>query len=342
MSSTQTITASPMPQSPSVPISVLPTGPNKEVENVQQATGIARRYRDRDAIKTFAAILNNYVVAFSCIGMSEFAAGTLSLPRGVGGAIYLLAVLIIASRMRALENLVHEASHNNLFQSPDSHRQFQFLYAFPVFKIVEDYRRSHLVHHKHLGDRQRDPDILRLFSLGLDQLPERPTWYLFGLPMTGFMTYEYLTTSFWEFWESSTSRSSKTIYWTLVMLGITYWDLYQSFLYYYVVPFLVVLPVTRYWAEISEHLGLDLRGEFGSSRTNIGALHQWYLNPHNDGYHAVHHLCSQVPFHLLPKAHTKLMEASEDFAQKTTFSYGLLDSFRQMTTARTRVKNTST
>ncbi|KAL9586793.1 MAG: hypothetical protein Q9212_000679 [Teloschistes hypoglaucus] len=333
--------ASPMSQRPSAPISVLTTVPNKEVENVQQATGIARTYRERDAIKTFVAILNNYVVAFSCIGMSEFAAGALSLPRGVRGAIYLLAVLIIASRMRALENLVHEASHNNLFESAYSHRHFQFLYAFPVFKIVEDYRRSHLVHHKHLGDRQRDPDILRLFSLGLDQLPERPNWYLFGLPMTGFLTYEYLTTSFWEFWESSTCRSAKTIYWTLVMLGISYWDLYRGFLYYYAVPFLVVLPVTRYWAEISEHLGLDLRGEFGSSRTNIGVLHQWYLNPHNDGYHAVHHLCSQVPFHLLPKAHTKLMEASKDFAQETTFSYGILESFRQMTTSRTRVKDTS-
>ncbi|KAI4116197.1 MAG: hypothetical protein LQ345_003345 [Seirophora villosa] len=342
MSSTETMLALPMYGSPFAPMDVLPATNSKEVENVQHAARLTKAYRERDSNMTLAAILNNYVVALTCIAMSESAASASSLPQSVGRIIYLLAVVIIASRIRALENLVHEASHNNLFQSATSHRRLQFLYAFPVFRIVEDYRRSHLVHHKHLGDPQKDPDIVRLFDLGLDKLPERPTWYLLGLPMTGFLTYEYLTTSFWEFWESSTSRSTKLFYWTSVMLGVAYWDLYRIFLAYYLVPFLVVLPVTRYWAEISEHLGLDLHGNFGSSRTNIGILHQWYLNPHNDGYHAVHHLCSQVPFHLLPKAHASLMEASEEFGRKSTISHGVLETFRQMKTAKTLVKDTST
>ncbi|KAL9614962.1 MAG: hypothetical protein Q9167_000604 [Letrouitia subvulpina] len=340
MSSTETIMTSPMSQSSST--SVLPTVTHNEIKRVQHAAGLVKVYRKRDATKAFAAIFNNYVVAFSCIGMSQIVAEASFLPRGVDKVIYLLSVILIASRMRALENLVHEASHNNLFPSADSHRRFQFLFAFPVFRIVEDYRYAHLTHHKHLGDRQKDPDIVRLFGLGLDKLPERPAWYLFGMPMTGFLTYEYLTTSFSEFWKSSTSRSAKTFFWALMTLPIAYWGLYQSFFYYYLVPFFGVLPVTRYWAEISEHLGLNLRGDFGSSRTNIGGVHQWYLNPHNDGYHAVHHLCSQVPFYLLPKAHTSLMEASKDFAQKSTISHGVLETFRQMKTAKTLVKDTST
>ncbi|KAI4095879.1 MAG: hypothetical protein LQ339_007117 [Xanthoria mediterranea] len=321
-------------------MSTLPPAPDVETESVQYAAGLAKSHRERDASKAFAAILSNYVVVASCVWASETAAEASSLPPGAGRAIYLLLVLLIASRMRAFENLVHEASHNNLFPSANDHHYFQFLYAFPVFRLVEDYRRSHLVHHKHLGDRHKDPDIVRLFSLGLDKLSETPQWYILGMPMTGFLTYEYLTTSFREFWTSSTSRPAKTVYWGSVMLGIAYWQMYRSFMYYYLVPFLFVLPVTRYWAEISEHLGLDLRGHFGSSRSNIGFLHTWYLNPHNDGYHAVHHLCSQVPFHLLPKVHTSLMEGSEDYARKSTTSYGVMETFHQMKSARTLVKGT--
>ncbi|KAI4284211.1 MAG: hypothetical protein L6R38_001583 [Xanthoria sp. 2 TBL-2021] len=319
-------------------MSTLPPGAHKETESVQYAAGLAKSYRGRDATKAFAAILSNYLVVVSCVWASETAAGASSLLPGAGLTVYLFSVLIIASRMRAFENLVHEASHNNLFPSVNDHYRFQFLYAFPVFRVVEDYRRSHLVHHKHLGDRHKDPDIVRLFNLGLDKLSERPGWYLMGMPLTGFLTYEYLTTSFWEFWDSSTSRSAKIIFWGSIMLGMAYWKLYRTFMYYYVVPFLIVLPVTRYWAEISEHLGLDLREYLGSSRTNVGFLHQWYLNPHNDGYHAVHHLCSQVPFHLLPKVHTSLMEASEDFARKSMISNGVMETFHQMKTARTLVK----
>ena len=241
-------------------------------------------------------------------------------------------------RMRALENQVHEASHNNLFATPALHQHLQFLYAFPVFRIVQDYRRTHLLHHKYLGDPRKDPDILRLFSIGLDRLPEKSFWYLFGLPITGFLTYEYITTTFLEFWRSSTCWLSKSGFWASILMILALQELLLQFIYYYLVPFLVILPVIRYWAEISEHLGLDLRSCLGSSRTNIGFIHRWYLNPHNDGYHTVHHLCSQVPFYLLPRAHKQLMERSMDFAGKSVVSYGVRETFGQMMVNKTRTK----
>ncbi|KAL9012139.1 MAG: hypothetical protein Q9173_003070 [Seirophora scorigena] len=233
MSSTQTMLASPMSGSPFAPMAVIPAINSKEVENVQHAATLTKVYRERDATKTFAAILNNYVLTLACIAMSESATSASSLPQSIGRTIYLLAVVIIASRMRVLENLVHEASHNNLFQSATSHRHLQFLYAFPVFRIIEDYRRSHLVHHKHLGDRQKDPYIVRLFDLGLDKLPERPTWYILGLPMTGFLTYEYLR-------------------------------LVPNLLDLLLGPFHCCASSNKI-LEITEHLGLDLQRDFGSS-----------------------------------------------------------------------------
>ena len=303
--------------------------------SIQHALRIANAYHARSTIRTLIAVTTNYVVCLACMTVSQRAAVSSRVSPLVAGTLYCLASLLIASRMRALENLVHEASHNNLFPLTQLHHRLQLLYAFPVFRVVEDYRRSHLLHHKHLGDRHKDPDIVRLYGLGLEKLSVQPVWYLIGMPMTGFLTYEYLTTVFWEFWESSSSRTSKTLFWITVASGVIYSKAYRSFVYYYLIPFLVILPVTRYWAEISEHLGLDLRQDLGSSRTNIGILHRWYINPHNDGYHAVHHLCSQVPYYLLPQAHRILMRESGDYARATIISYGIMETFKQMIDGKT-------
>ena len=299
--------------------------------SIRHALALANTYHARKSSKALIAIANSYLISVSCVALTQSAIGTSYSSETVSKALYILSTLIIASRMRALENLVHEASHKNLFSSAHLHQRLQFLYAFPVCRVVEDYRRSHIMHHKHLGDPQKDPDIVRLYSLGLDHLPERPAWYLLGIPMTGFLTYEYLTTTFRGFWESPSSRLSKSVFWITVMLAVVYTNNLQQFVYYYIIPFLVVLPVTRYWAEASEHLGLDLRGDFGSSRTNIGFVHRWYMNPHNDGYHAAHHLCSQIPFYLLPEAHQCLMKANTEFARESMISHGMMETFRQIT-----------
>lgn len=306
--------------------------------SLQQALAVAETYRIRNSLKASVAIANNYLVSASCIAVVEWAFRMSQMSATASYALYLLSLFIIASRMRAMENLVHEASHNNLFPSAPLHQRFQFLYAFPVFRVLEDYRRSHMVHHKHLGDPQKDPDVLRLHDLGLDRLPERPVWYLLGVPMTGYLTYEYLTTTFREFWGSPSSRLSKLVFWFAVLLAVWWTATFQEFAYYYLIPLLAVLPVTRYWAEAAEHLGLDLRGGFGSSRTNIGFLHMWLMNPHNDGYHAAHHLCSQIPFHLLPEAHDHLMKASNEFATHSTISSGMLETFVQIATKKTIFK----
>lgn len=339
MTTTGSITVSHSLRRPPIVMSVIPSVALKKDQLVQHPLDIAQTYRERNTLRALTAILGNYIVIGVCIALSRGASELWCLSAWVTRLVHLLSVIVIASRLRAFENLVHEASHNNLFPSVVLHQRLQFLYAFPVFRVVEDYRRSHLIHHKHLGDRNKDPDIIRFFSLGLDQLPERPLWFFFGLPMTGFLTYEYLTTTLWEFWESSSQRSAKTVFWTALGLSLGYTGTLWRFVYYYLVPFLVILPITRYWAELSEHLGLDMRKELGGSRTNIGFLHQWYLNPHNDGYHAVHHLCSQVPFYLLPQAHRELKKSSEGFEKNCVISYGIMETFRQMVASKTFVRD---
>lgn len=65
------------------------------------------------------------------------------------------------------------------------------------------------------------------------------------------------------------------------------------------------------------------------------------VNPHNDGFHAVHHLHAQVPFHQLPSAHAALLNENKMFAERSALSSGVFESFRQMACDRTVMKRGS-
>ena len=323
---------------------------HSEAQDYQHALKIANQFRRREDLKGLFAIMANYAVIGACVMAAE---QNWVFCR----AVYMAACLVISSRLRGFENLVHEASHYNLFTSPAMHYKLQGLYAFPVLRVLSDYRRGHLVHHQHLGDAARDPDLVRIRALGLDRVPEAPFYYLFALPLSGAIHWEYMATTFVEFWTSSEAYPGKAAFWAAVLGVAAFHDATARLLgLYYAVPFFLILPVLRYWAEAAEHLGLDLTGKFGNSRSNLGLAHAWFstyplspvlpfyshhcrvklanhpsaVHPHNDGFHAVHHLHAQVPFHQLPTAHAALMEESAAFRTRTVCSDGFIDTFLQM------------
>lgn len=247
-----------------------------EAEQFQKAFRLASNFRSRSPGKSFLAIFSNYAVIGICIFLSEKALSS-QISVVMRSAIYGVACLVIASRMRAFENLVHEASHLNLFKAPSMHYSLQFLYAFPIFRVLEDYRRSHLIHHQHLGDPAKDPDLIRIFELGLDHVPDDPLYYLLALPFSGRMHWEYLSTTFVDFWISPSAYPGKGIFWVAAIVGVYFTPGLARFAgLYYVAPFFLVLPIIRYWAEASEHLGMDMTGKFGNSRSNLGFSHMWF------------------------------------------------------------------
>lgn len=69
-----------------------------------------------------------------------------------------------------------------------------------------------MVRHKHLGDPSKGPDAIRIHEFGLDSLFSRPMWYLYGVPMTGFLTYDYCTTTVLEDWTTPNRWFANTAY----------------------------------------------------------------------------------------------------------------------------------
>jgi fatty acid desaturase len=79
----------------------------------------------------------------------------------VGNWATLPAIVVIGNRQRALGNLLHESSHQNL--SPHSRindMMAQLLLAAPLFVNLTLYRRQHARHHAWLGQPSHDPDFI--------------------------------------------------------------------------------------------------------------------------------------------------------------------------------------
>ncbi|KAJ7343924.1 fatty acid desaturase-domain-containing protein [Mycena albidolilacea] len=300
----------------------------------KEALAISNRHKGKSNLWGSLTILSNYVVIAGCIAVSEYSAKCLN--RGAGWGIYSLMTLVISSRLRAFEHMVHEASHNNLFTLPRAHEWFEFTYAFPVFRTL------HVEHHKYLGDPVRDSDVVRLIDYGfISDTPmsaSRKTWLILGLPWTGWFQYEYINTLFTEFWMDSSRYPSKLIYWIVVLSAVHFSDRWTEFGWYYVIPWLGIFPILRWWAELGEHVGMDMTKDFGNSRTNDGFWQRWFFYPLNDGLHAAHHLNSQVPCYRLRRAQAELMAESTAFREKNVLANSMWETYSQIYTRPTIIK----
>ncbi|KAJ7904070.1 hypothetical protein B0H13DRAFT_1881916 [Mycena leptocephala] len=277
----------------------------------KEALAISNRHKGRSNLWGSLTILSNYAVIAGCIAVSEYSAKCLH--RRAGWGIYSLMALVISSRLRAFEHMVHEASHNNLFTLARAHEWLEFTYAFPVFRTL------HVEHHKYLGDPVRDSDVVRLIGYGfISDTPmsaSRKTWLILGLPWTGWFQYEYITTLFTEFWMDSSCypRSSFTgSSWT-------------EFGWYYVIPWLGIFPIIRWWAELGEHVGMDMTKTLGTPGPMMG-------------FGRAHHLNSQVPCYRLRRAQAELMTESTAFREKNVLANSMWETYSQIYTRPTIIK----
>jgi fatty acid desaturase len=237
----------------------------------------------------------------------------LSLPAGLGLAV---VMFFIGTRLRALNNIVHECSHFSFTQRREDNVVLGSICASLVLGSFRTYRDEHLTHHAHLGDYEKDLDLqgIRKFRLE-DPLTPRTILRHILTPLLGLHLRNYLKINL-SARDGEPYRALK-IGLIAAAAGFLVLDpLAALFLVW--VPFVWVYSAINYWTDCVDHAGLVESGDDLESSRNVMMPTQLsaILFPRNDCYHLVHHLFPQVPAHHLDTCH-KQMLAHPDYRART-------------------------
>jgi fatty acid desaturase len=101
-------------------------------------------------------------------------------------------------------------------------------------------------------------------------------------------------------------------------LGFTligHFQLWGLFVGYWLVPYLVVMPLIERCRSISEHFGLEYTHPLNQARNILGPWWQAFMiGPHHIRLHLDHHMFPAVPQYNLPKLH-RLLEQDDEYCQ---------------------------
>lgn len=230
--------------------------------------------------------------------------------------VYILAVCVIGSRMRALENLVHEAVHDLLFENLRLNDFVGLIFcACPIGSSLYACKRTHYAHHAYLGDPKLDPELRRLCNLGLSAQP-CSRWQLFKRFLAMICIVDTLVffanTCKSHIHRTGAPRRESQLRWLFyVIMGgtIVGLDIGMYFLLYWVVPFFTSFQIIRFFAEISEHYGLyQESADVLKTRNNlIHPFFRFFFYPHSACFHLTHHIFPEVPHYNLWICHRILM-----------------------------------
>ncbi|MFI7275334.1 fatty acid desaturase [Streptomyces sp. NPDC049879] len=251
--------------------------------------------------------------------------------RPLTAAALAVAVLLAARQLRALECLVHEASHFNWSRK---HRTLgdvlaTLLAGVPTGARIADYRSSHLVHHGRFGT-SADPDRQRYEELGLEDLDRSGVAPLTLGLLRRFGPYQrgWLATL-----GSAPVAAALPFAWCAAvvvlpawLLGDTAWAALAGAAW--LATHLLALPALRFLAESGEHVYREADTVFAATVSNLGFLQRALIHPHGDGHHTVHHLWPGVPHHQLARLHRLLLERNAEYRTGLRYRTRVLESPR--------------
>jgi fatty acid desaturase len=238
-----------------------------------------------------------------------------ALPIAAAACICLLSAVVIGRQLRALECLVHEASHFNWSRN---HRRVNDILAsllagLPTGAKVETYRASHLLHHGRFGTAE-DPDLARYRQLNAE-----------GVRRTSVRTFAWdilIRLPRYQLGWVQSMKTSPLVYaapfvWCAAIITVPAFFAFgaQGAVVgsaIWLAAYLLSLPVIRFVGEASEHVYSTTRTVFDATISNLGFLQRHLIHPLNDGYHTVHHMWPGVPHHQLRRLHEQLMIADQE------------------------------
>jgi fatty acid desaturase len=291
-----------------------------------------RSFSEPSLIDTFTAIgvlWGEVIILLVAANLLPRLALAWSIPLGI------LLVLLMGLRMNAFGVILHEGSHGLLAKSRTlNDRICNWGIAFWTINSVEEYRPTHRLHHRYLG-QERDPD--RVFYL----VPARrgALTSLLLQDLLGVTAFRRATSRI-----SGTSEASGApvsllakpqllvgkIVTQLIILGqfILFQGVLRGVLFYVVfwlVPIVCMYPMILRLKTITEHFDANLR-KANSMHWVARTSYAGWLQNHFVGarmeYHFEHHVLPTIPYRGLKKLHRRLGQTDLFVRHSEVISHG--------------------
>lgn len=259
------------------------------------------RYRRREAWLIVAAYLG---LIFAAILLGTYLL-TLALSVWTVAAMAATA-LFIGTRLRGINNIVHECSHATFAEERSDNVAIGRFCTAILMKCFRKYRDDHLSHHAHNGDYEHDAEFGLIEKFGLhDPISPRTVLRHVIVPLTGrhLPLYTGITLS------AEDGRAYQVLK-LLLLAAMAVFLLLNPLaaLVFVILPLFYIYPTLNFWTDCLDHAGLvGAKDEIEASRNVLApTLVRLLFFPRNDSYHLVHHLFPQIPARHLHLAHQEL------------------------------------
>jgi len=281
-------------------------------------------YRALDPIFAFAPFVWNWCDVVAAISFA------LRLDHVIG---YVALVFVVGTRLRALQDTCHTATHYGLCKQ----RKLQWvlsdlLFLYPCFKPDMHHRYiSHVrQHHHHANDPDIDPNIKRFAKVGfLPGMTDRKfvAMLFFSFTPRGFAeTLELLVTG------ARKNEHVRGVVLRMVMVGLSTWALVAAFGWFgYLVGFALPMVTTYPWYSwlslLAEHrwfVDCDETNHVGREcvlgrPTYYPGVLGWFVRhgvfPATDHYHLVHSLYPHIRWNYMAAIDRALVASEPRYAK---------------------------
>lgn len=247
---------------------------------------------------------------------------------------YILAVIVIGSRMHALAILMHDATHYRFLKNRKMNDLITNIVSmYPIFTSIETYRQNHLRHHMHLNT-EHDPDWVAKLGKQTFTFPKSKREFLMTI-LSYFTMYSGISDAIWflkRFSPQATKNGKKKkkepilpriLFYVVLFAAITVFGWWKYYLAFWIVPYLSTFFMFQYIRSVAEHFG-DLEYDHLLTATRsvkVNPFEAFIFAPHNVGYHIEHHLYPGVPYYNLDKLHDLLM-SDQAYRSKAHVTHG--------------------
>lgn len=264
--------------------------------------------------------------------------------------LYLVTVILIGARQHALLVIGHDASHYVLLKNKKLNDWIADLFLFwPMFATVKGFRFFHSDHHRFLNTEKDKNRLLWKTHTPEGQLTSEWTYpkplleiFLRILSKMCFLTgLRWMTMGLLGIFINMKTKMIPVSPWYVVLrlsfycfsLAIFwYFNLFNQFLLYWIVPFCTWHVTAQYIRLICEHSAIQSTVKpYDMTRTTIANfLDSLLIIPHNIGYHHEHHWYPSVPYYHLPQLN-QLLATNSQFSQYGNVTHSVYESLQECT-----------